>query len=661
MGGATYVHKSAIGFLDGIAKENVDTAQALLPTDFCWSVVKIAGKELKTISFLNYQDFASFAFPELKESCLIKLADCSCKRLQYSKTNPPILHRKELLLAPDDPARSQFAAITEYLESLGLFKEMARMGTRVLWGKALKDAGIEIDGATVSKVRANPLHSDPSGSKNSAEPRTLKVDRHKTAITRSALSAPMYLLFSNGLINSDTSVLDFGCGQGDDVKTLLAAGYDIVGWDPHYRPNPSSLRMSQILNLGFVLNVIEDPVERAEALKHSFSLTERCLAVSVMLYGKVDLSSARPFGDGYMTSRNTFQKYFTQSELREFIFDVLNVEPIAAGPGIFFVFRDELEEQRYLLRRQIGLKGWETKAIPKSVFAPKSSPTAALTKEGRTLVDNLAQEVRALGRQPDVSELPKSVISKLKKSGLGLQHATHLAISEIGHAELDNIVANRSEELSLYFAMHAFSLRKSYGSFPPELKRDIRAFFGSHARAHQAGQTLLYSIGNQDLLLDDASKATASGIGYLEDGKFQFHISDLPNISVRLRGYVALAERLTGDLSEMTLLRLHLKSRKLTALLYQDFDTSFLPRLDTRLKAEFQNFDVTLVDHSADTEVRLLYLKSRYMPKIDQKIAAQTAFDQEILDLNNFDFSNEGPNFREFARTLLSAGIKIPK
>ncbi|WP_148056141.1 hypothetical protein [Octadecabacter sp. SW4] len=80
----------------------------------------------------------------------------------------------------------------------------------------------------------------------------------------------------------------------------------------------------------------------------------------------------------------------------------------------------------------------------------------------------------------------------------------------------------------------------------------------------------------------------------------------------------------------------------------------------TRVKVEFDTFDVSIIDHSADNDVRLLYLKSRYMIETDPRRVAQKAFDQEVLDLNTLNFSNEGPSFREFAQTLLKAGVRIP-
>ena len=182
------------------------------------------------------------------------------------------------------------------------------------------------------------------------------VERHKTAIPRSSVSAPVFLLQSGAVISKDTSVLDYGCGRGDDVEALKKAQIDAKGWDPHFSPDQQNLEICDVVNLGFVLNVIEDRDERIEALRLAFGYARQCLAVSVMLIGKGDLSNSRPYNDGFRTSRNTFQKYYSQGEICDFIASTLEVQPVAAGPGIFFVFRDEVAEQRYLFRRQIGLR-----------------------------------------------------------------------------------------------------------------------------------------------------------------------------------------------------------------------------------------------------------------------------------------------------------------
>lgn len=70
-----------------------------------------------------------------------------------------------------------------------------------------------------------------------------------------------------------------------------------------------------------------------------------------MLYGSAP-PPGQPYRDGYLTGRQTFQKYFTQNELKEFVESVLDTEVIAVGPGIMFVFADKGAELRFLYGRQ---------------------------------------------------------------------------------------------------------------------------------------------------------------------------------------------------------------------------------------------------------------------------------------------------------------------
>jgi len=41
-----------------------------------------------------------------------------------------------------------------------------------------------------------------------------------------------------------------------------------------------------------------------------------------------------------------------------YIADALNEEPVAVGPGIFYVFKDKIEEQKFLVQRQTRKKSW---------------------------------------------------------------------------------------------------------------------------------------------------------------------------------------------------------------------------------------------------------------------------------------------------------------
>jgi len=86
---------------------------------------------------------------------------------------------------------------------------------------------------------------------------------HLTAITRKKLSAPCKYLKNQGLLQG--KVLDYGCGRGEDCSILHGEGYEIRGYDPHYRPVLPKGKFDTIFCI-YVLNVIPDVDEREAVL-----------------------------------------------------------------------------------------------------------------------------------------------------------------------------------------------------------------------------------------------------------------------------------------------------------------------------------------------------------------------------------------------------------
>jgi DNA phosphorothioation-associated putative methyltransferase len=106
-----------------------------------------------------------------------------------------------------------------------------------------------------------------------------------------------------------------------------------------------------VVNLGFVLNVIEAPDERLETLRDAWSICRKLLIVAARIAGGDWLATGGQYGDGVVTRLGTFQKLYGQSELREYIQAVLQAEALPAAPGVFYVFRDQQLSQRYLASR----------------------------------------------------------------------------------------------------------------------------------------------------------------------------------------------------------------------------------------------------------------------------------------------------------------------
>ena len=112
--------------------------------------------------------------------------------------------------------------------------------------------------------------------------------------------------------------------RGDDIRNLSDNAIKVSGWDPHYAPEQPKL-LADIVNLGFVINVIENYQERLDALIGAYNLAKDVLVVSAMLFNQ-NAFRGQALNDGVITQCNTFQKYYTQSELKEFLTDTLEIQ-----------------------------------------------------------------------------------------------------------------------------------------------------------------------------------------------------------------------------------------------------------------------------------------------------------------------------------------------
>jgi hypothetical protein len=107
VGAHTYLHLSAVERGFG-CEESYKKALALLQATG-WSarynVVRL-NLDATEVALLHYPGFFVEAFPRLLESWRIDIENGVVGYRTYeSSLNPPILHRKELLLAADDPRR----------------------------------------------------------------------------------------------------------------------------------------------------------------------------------------------------------------------------------------------------------------------------------------------------------------------------------------------------------------------------------------------------------------------------------------------------------------------------------------------------------------------------------------------------------------------------
>lgn len=169
----------------------------------------------------------------------------------------------------------------------------------------------------------------------------------RTAISRNTYSRPISRAIRDQVISPGTSVFDYGQGRGDDVRKLQEQGYSAQGWDPYH--NHLGIKTpADVVNLGFVLNVIEDPEERRAALLESFGLARQVLIVSVRT-DKPRLKNPQHRGDGVITCHGSFQKFYTQNDARQYLYIETGVIPQPVDSGIFYLFKCDLAKSRYHL------------------------------------------------------------------------------------------------------------------------------------------------------------------------------------------------------------------------------------------------------------------------------------------------------------------------
>ena len=174
--------------------------------------------------------------------------------------------------------------------------------------------------------------------------------RARTAINRVELSKPVAQAIQDSVITASRQVFDYGCGRGGDVARLRQLGFTATGWDPAFAPD-QPLAEADVVNLGYVINVIESPQERAETLRNAWNLARTALVVAARLDWEARGVASQPVADGIVTTRGTFQKFYTQYELKSWIESILGCGTHAAAPGVFYVFRNPADAESLRARQ----------------------------------------------------------------------------------------------------------------------------------------------------------------------------------------------------------------------------------------------------------------------------------------------------------------------
>lgn len=619
-----------------------------------FNILKWGTRELK-LSFLAYPTFFSEAHPALHEAVTVDLASGKVRRISYAeRANPPILHRKETFLPADHPEVARFRRLTQAEEKAGLYEETATIGFQRNWEKLLRSKRLEIRGHQLTEV---PEETSPNSAPHTSTPAP-KIERHRTALSRDSLSMPVRTLLENGLLRTSDSFFDYGCGLGDDVAGLEALGYCACGWDPYFAKHEPK-QEADVVNLGFVLNVIEDPAERVEVLVDAWNHTRRVLAVSTLVSGRENYSQADAFEDGLVTIRNTFQKHFDPGELAGLIEHALHAEPVPVELGLCYVFRNVGDQQDFLSRRTRRVIDWEQIHQRLRLLRP-SRVRMSVYERHSELLEDFWKTLIELGRIPRPDEYERS--EELREARITTNQAARLFVEKYGEEPLSEARQRRREDLLVYLAAGEFQKRRTpFARLSMPLRLDIKAFFGLYAGACDEARELLFASGDSDEI---EAAITDLDFGWFDasQGHFTIHRSLLDQLPAILRIYIECAARLYGDPRQADLIKLHVYTGKLTFLHFDDFDGKALPELVTRVKIDLRRLFVLVVDHSEGTTHQILFFKERFLPSdypgresIEQysKRLRKLGINESMLGSND----QGAPSREEFESALEQVGL----
>ncbi len=445
---------------------------------------------------------------------------------------------------------------------------------------------------------------------------TLEIERHRAAIARNEISRPVRLAIESAILNQDTSFFDYGCGYGGDVQRVANLGYTSGGWDPYYYPD-ETITAADVVNLGYVLNVIEDIEERRQSLIQAWELTRKVLIVAAQVLINAPSKAQLAYSDGIVTKRNTFQKYYEQEELKQYIDEVLNVDAVPVALGVYFVFRDETAKESFKAIRFFSRTSTPRIRIPTKRF-----------EDYQELLQPLMQFFTHRGRLPVKGELETE--AEILTEFANYRRAFNVILQATDEAEWDAIAYRRSLDIQVYLALTHFDQRPRFSQLPAEMRHDIKAFFGSYEEACEVADQKLFSLGKPGVVKTACEK---SKIGKHTRGALYVHISALAALDPLLRIYEGCASRTIGRVDGATLIKYYTDKPQISYLFYPEFDTDPHPALTASINIDLKTLYVTHRDYSNRANPPVLHRKETFVTAnypLYEQFAKLTQQEQEL-------------------------------
>jgi DNA phosphorothioation-associated putative methyltransferase len=299
------------------------------------------------------------------------------------------------------------------------------------------------------------------------------------------------------------------------------------------------------------------------------------------------------YGDGIITSRNTFQKYYDQEELKLYIDQVLGVDAVPVALGIYFVFRDQVQAQSFRASRYRS-----------RVSVPRVQLRSKRFEDYQEILAPLMAFFTERGRLPVKDELLEG--EALAAEFGTLRRAFQIVLQATNPQEWDAITERRRQDLLVYLALSHFSRQPKLRELAVDVKTDMKCLFGSYQQACMAADLMLMSLGNLNVVGD---RCQTSPVGKKLPNSLWVHVSAIDRLDPLLRLYEGCASRTIGRPQEATVIKFHHRKPKITYLFYPDFDADPHPALHTSMEIDLRDLHVHYRDYDPHDNPPVLHQK----------------------------------------------------
>jgi DNA phosphorothioation-associated putative methyltransferase len=236
---------------------------------------------------------------------------------------------------------------------------------------------------------------------------------------------------------------------------------------------------------------------------------------------------------------------------------------------------------------------------------PRSVDRFSLHQE---LLNPLLDFLEARGRLPSPEE--SGEFGTAIETFGSLKRAYRVIVRATGEEPWIKVRHELSQDLLVYLALARFGGRPRRKILPLALAEDVRAFFGTYRKACEAGDELLFRVGQQAAL--DAAFASAV-IGKRTQSALYVHKTALEALPPVLRVYEGCARVLVGEVEGANIVKLHRDHPQVSYLSYPDFDSDPHPALQGSLLVNFRSLKTSYREYGESDNPPILHRKEQFV------------------------------------------------